>query len=619
MLIGLRQYVGNPLVNHRSEETILDFMSVVSLLGGLAMFLYGMNVMGDGLKSSSGQALKKLLEKVTSSPILGMLVGTLVTAVIQSSTATIVLTVGLLSAGILTLRQSISIVLGANIGTTVTAQIIRLMDIDSGGSTILSLFSPSFLAPLALIIGIIFLMFIKSQRVKGPGMMAMGFGLLFTGLLTMSSSVRPLSESQAFIDILQKFSDVPVLGILTGLVTTCIVQSSSAMIGIVQALSSTGVFTFKVIYPLIMGIDLGTCITTALVCSIGASKDAKRTGLAHILFNCVGTVIFMLAITILHATGALDAIWDRTMSSGDIANFSTLFKVVTALILLPFTNLLVKATMFLIKDDTVDDAEDYPEIRCLDEKLFISPAVALKQVSLATARMGSVAEKNFARSIEQLSAFSPEQSAKIEACEERIDSFADASENYLVKLSNHITSDADSNELNLLLQACTDFERIGDYAKTINDLAGRLVSEGLQFSDTAKEELEIVTAALREIIHTTVEAFSTQSEELSKKIEPLEEVIDEIVATLKDRHINRLKAGQCTIGAGLVFIEVLTHMGRAADQCSSIAVFLIGRHHEEILSNHHAYLHELHMGQDAEYAAEFDRKREEYFKPIADI
>lgn len=604
--------------NHRSEETILDFISVVSLLGGLAMFLYGMNVMGDGLKSSSGQALKKLLEKVTASPILGMLVGTLVTAVIQSSTATIVLTVGLLGAGILTLRQSISIVLGANIGTTITAQIIRLMDIDSKGSTILSFFSPSFLAPLALIIGIVLLMFIKSQKVKGPGMMAMGFGLLFTGLLTMSASVRPLSQSQEFIDVLQKFSDVPILGIITGLVTTCIVQSSSAVIGIVQALSSTGVFTFKVIYPLVMGVNLGTCITTALVCSVGTSKDAKRTGIAHIIFNCVGTLIFMIGISILHAVGTLDAIWNSTMSSGDIANFSTIFNFVTAVILLPFTNLLVRATMLLVKDAKSDD-EDYPEMRFLDENLFISPTIALEQVSLATARMGSLAEKNFEHSIEQLSDYSPEQSAKIAEREDRLDSFADASENYLVKLSNHITTDDDSNELNLLLQACTDFERIGDYAKTINDLAARLVNDGLQFSDTAKEELGIVTAALREIIHTTVEAFSTQDEALAKKIEPLEEVIDEIVATLKDRHIDRLKSGQCTIGAGLVFIEALTHMGRAADQCSSIAVFLIGRHHEEILSNHHAYLHELHMGQDAEYAAEFDRKREEYFKPIESI
>lgn len=557
-----------------------------------------------------------MLEKVTHSAVLGMLTGTLVTSVIQSSTATIVLTVGLMGAGILNLRQSISIVLGANIGTTITAQIIRLMDINSSGAVFLEIFKPSTLAPLAVLGGIILLKFVKNQKTKGIGMMLMGFGILFTGLMGMTEAVSPLSESQAFTDVLQKFSEMPVLGLLTGLITTFIVQSSSAVIGIVQALSSTGAFTFQTVYPLIIGINLGTCITTAIICSIGTDKDAKRTGIAHILFNCAGAVLFMVAITLLHNAGALDFIWDKPINSGGIANFTTIFNLVTALVLLPFTNQLVRLTTIIVKDSPDDTEEAYPEMRTLDEKLFISPALALHQVNIAEASMGRLARKNFNRSIDQLVSYDPERSAKISSVEDRLDSFTDAAENYLIKLSNHINSTEDNNELNLLLQAVTDFERIGDYATNINDLSARLVADGHAFSETAKRELEILSSALTEIIDLTVEAFANGDEAMARRIEPLEEVIDEMVATLKDRHINRLKNGSCTIGAGLVFIEVLTHMGRAADQCSSIAVFLLGRHNEEILSNHHAYLHELHKGTDAYYASEFEARRREFLDPI---
>ena len=596
----------------------MDIFTVITMLGGLAMFLYGMEIMGDGLKSSSSKALKSMLEKVTHSVVMGVITGTLVTAVIQSSTATIVLTVGLLGAGILNLRQAISIVMGANIGTTVTAQLIRLMDIDSGGNIILDLFNPDTLAPIAMVAGIILLMFIKKKKTHGIGTMLMGFGLLFTGLMLMSDSVAPLAESPLFVEAVQKFSNNPFLGILTGLVTTFIIQSSSAMIGIVQALSSTGVLTFNMIYPVIMGINLGTCITTAIVCSIGTNNDAKRTGFAHIAFNTIGTIMFMIVMTLLHRAGVLDGIWNSVVGSGEIADFTTLFNLITAIVLIPFANQLVKLTTVVIKDHD-DDPDEYPEIRSLDEKLFISPAVALHQVNVTTVQMAELARKNFRRSIMQLSEYDADRSAKIEAAEDRLDGYTDAAENYLIRLSSHIESDEDTNELNMLLQAVTDFERIGDYASKINELSRRLVEEGLAFSETAKNEISIMKDALLEIIDTTVTAFSTEDENMAKKIEPLEEVIDEMVATLKDRHILRLKNGSCKISAGLVFIETLTHMGRAADQCSSIAVFLMGKHHAEILTNHHAYLHELHKGNDADYAAEFAAKREQYLEPIHGI
>ncbi len=596
----------------------MDIFTVFTMLGGLAMFLYGMEIMGDGLKSSSSKALKSMLEKVTQSVIMGVLTGTLVTAVIQSSTATIVLTVGLLGAGILNLRQAISIVMGANIGTTITAQLIRLMDIDASGNLLLTFFNPDTLAPIAMIAGIILLMFIKRKKTNGIGTMLMGFGLLFTGLMLMSDSVAPLADSPIFAEAVQEFSNNPFLGILTGLVTTFIIQSSSAMTGIIQALSSTGVFTFNMVYPIIMGINLGTCVTTAIVCSIGTSKDSKRTGFAHIAFNTIGTVLFMIAMTLLHRFGVLDGIWNRIVDSGDIANFTTIFNLVTAIVLIPFANQLVKLTTYVIKDHD-EDPDEYPELRSLDDKLFISPPVALHQVSVTTVQMAELARKNFRRSILQLSEYNADRATKIDAAEDRLDSYTDAAENYLIRLSNHIESDEDTNELNMLLQSVTDFERIGDYACRINELGERLVQEGISFSAKAREELAIMTSALLEIIDTTVTAFSTQDEEMAKKIEPLEEVIDEMVASLKDKHLLRLKNGSCTISAGLIFIEVLTFMGRAADQCSSIAVFLMGRRHAEILSNHHAYLHELHKGNDAFYVAEFNEKRKQYLDPIFSI
>ena len=360
-------------------------MMAVKLLGGLAMFLYGMEVMGDGLKQGSGTALKNVLGKLTHNVVLGVLTGALVTAVIQSSTATIVLTVGLIGAGILNLKQAVSIVMGANIGTTVTAQIIRLMDIESGSGSILAFFKPDFLAPVALILGIILIMFVKKESVKTPGMIAMGFGILFIGLMSMTDAVDPLSSSPAFANVLSYFSDMPVIGIFTGLVLTVIVQSSSAMVGILQALSSTGAMTFELVYPIIMGINLGTCVTTAMVCSIGSSKDAKRTGVVHIVFNTVGTILFMIVMTIIRAAGGFPGLWESTVNSGGIANFQTIFNLLTAVALIPFTNFLVWTACKFVKDEEAAEVV-YPELAALDRKLMGVPAVALGGVTKSNLR-----------------------------------------------------------------------------------------------------------------------------------------------------------------------------------------------------------------------------------------
>ncbi len=593
-------------------------LTVISLLGGLAMFLYGMELMGDGLKHSSGNALKNVLGKLTGNIVLGLLTGTLVTAIIQSSTATIVLTVGLIGAGILNLKQAVSIVMGANIGTTVTAQIIRLMDIEAGAGSILNFFKPDTLAPLALIIGILLVMFIKRKGTKNVGEIAIGFGVLFTGLLSMTAAVKPLASSDAFIGILNYFSDMPVLGIFTGLVTTVIVQSSSAMVGILQALSSTGAMDFNLVYPMIMGINLGTCITTALVCSIGSSKDAKRTGVVHIVFNTIGTVLFMIAMTVIKSAGGFPNLWDSTVNSGVIADFQTLFNLITAVILLPFTGALMRLSCRIVKNDEVRE-DKYPELAALDKKLMISPSVALAEVNRAVIAMARAAKDNVALSLEQFRGYDDQRTEVINATEERLDQFADTADNYLVELARHVETRNDNRMLNTLMQSIPNVERIGDYATNFDEMAKKLHDADLTFSESAQQELDILGAAVQEIIRLTVEAFENDDEATARRIEPLEEVIDDMVLMLRNRHTARLCQGICSINSGLVFLDALTHLERAADQCSSLAMLILGKHNEEITKNHHQYLHDLHTSGNRSYLAEQEARREEFLAPLEAI
>jgi len=595
----------------------MDIFSIIMLLGGLAMFLYGMEVMSDGLKNASGTALKRVLEKVTSNVFMGVLTGTLVTAVIQSSTATIVIAVGLITAGILNLKQAVSIVLGANIGTTVTAQIIRLMDIDSGGNVILEFFKPSTLAPIAMVAGIILIMFVKKSNSKPLGEIFAGFGVLFTGLMNMTASVEPLSESQMFIDILGGFTDMPLLGIIAGLVLTMIVQSSSAMVGMLQALSVTGVMTMNLVYPIIMGINLGTCVTTAMVCSIGSSKDAKRTGIAHIVFNVVGTLLFMIVMTILKAAGFFPDFWGKVVDSGDIANFQTIFNLVTAIVLVPFTGLLVKLTYVFVKPDKEPQkTDDYAALHTLDEKLYVVPQIAIAEATSAIGVMGRLAHQNFRDSITQLDAYSEETSVGINTREEKLDEFTDTVENFLVGLAKTVQSDEQSEDINILVQTTTDFERIGDYATNINEFAERIKKDQVTFSATAIEELAILFGAVSDIIDLAVNAFVENDDEMAKKVEPLEEVIDDMVQYLRDSHINRLKTGECTVNSGIIFIETLTYLERASDQCSSVAILQLSKNNPAIRENHHDYLRELHKETDQTYVTDLRARREQYLKPL---
>lgn len=599
----------------------MDILSaIIQLLGGLAMFLYGIELMGDGLKNSSGAALKRILEKVTGNVWMGVLTGALVTAVIQSSTATIVLTVALIGAGILTLKQAVSIVMGANIGTTVTAQIIRLGSIESDGSFLLWLFDTDTLAPIALVAGIVLLMFIKSKNSKTIGDICIGFGVLFVGLNLMTDGVKPLIGTDAFMTFVA-FLGNPLFGILFGLILTVIVQSSSATVGMLQTVASvpgSGI-TFAMAYPVIMGINLGTCVTTAMVCSIGSSKDSKRTGVVHIAFNTIGTVLFLIVMTIMQKLSVFGReFWVAAVDSGGIANFQTIFNLVTAIVLVPFADMLVKLSLLFVKEDKPSE-DKHPELHTLDEKLFNSPAVAVGVTVKAVAAMGNIAKANFEKACNVLKKYDPVLVSEINEDEPYLDQFKDTADRFLVGLSKAVETEWDDRQMDMLIQTVPAFERVGDYATNLVELADRLQSENTTFSDMAKQELNIICAAVNEILNITVEAFANEDNEAAKAIEPLEETIDDMVMILKDRHTKRLKSGACSIGSGLVFMEALTYLERVSDHCSSIAVVMLARNNESILQNHYDYLREIHSGNDVAYLSERERRREQYIKPLKDV
>ena len=594
--------------------------AIIQMLGGLAMFLYGIEVMGDGLKNSSGEALKRVLEKVTGNVLMGVLTGAVVTAVIQSSTATIVLAVALIGAGVLNLKQAVSIVYGANIGTTITAWLTNLAFMESGDNWLLWLFDTDTLAPIALFAGIILIMFIKSNKTKTIGDICIGFGILFVGLMNMTGAVKGFADSPMFIEFLSSFSQSPLLGILAGLVITVIVQSSSATVAMLQSLSATGAMDFAGVYPIIMGINIGTCIVTAFYCFVGGSaRDSKRTGVAHVAFNTIGTVVVMIIMSLMQYFNVFGStFWTMTVDSTVIAVFQSLFNVFTAILLLPFTNKLVQLSILIVKDEP-EHVHRHPELHTLDEHLYISPAMALAEATKAVAFMGNVAKDNFARCCNALISGDLSEVDKINSEEETLDSFADLADHFMIGLSKVVEFEAEDRQVDMLLQTVPSFERIGDYGTNLVELAERLKNEDGSFSEMAKKELSIVCGAVNEIIGITIDAFTHDDNEAAKAIEPLEETIDDMVMILKDRHTKRLKTGACSIGSGLVFMDALNHLERTSDHCSSIGVMMLARSNEAILQNHHDYLHNVHQGNDESYRVEKNRRREQYIKPLNEI
>ena len=589
----------------------MDFFMIVSLLGGLALFLYGMSMLGSGLEKLSGGRLEQTLEKLTNNVFKGVLLGALVTGAIQSSSATTVIVVGLVNARILKLRQAIGIIMGANIGTTVTAHILRLSDLSSD-NFFLMLLKPTTLAPVVGIIGILMVMVGKKQKYKTLGEILLGFCILFTGMFNMEAAVSPLSESPEFANLFASFSN-PVIGVLVGAGVTAIIQSSSASIGILQALSSTGIITWSSAIPIILGQNIGTCITPILA-SIGASKNAKRTAAVHLSFNIIGTCVFLIVIYTIQSISPF-SFWDLPIDKGGIANFHTTFNVCVTLMFLPFVGLLEKLVIHLIPDQQTAGEVDDPAI-ALDDRLLASPGLAIQHCRDAVLQMGKLARKNFSASVRQLEQYNHKEAEKIREREDTIDRLEDRLGNYMLKIPQDNLSEQSSATISALLHILSEFERIGDYSINLVEFAENMESTGAEFSPQAQFELTTIGEAVGEAIDMALGCFEKQDLALAETIEPLEEVVDQMQETLKDRHINRLRNGQCTVDAAFPFVESLSCLERISDHCSNIGVYMISyvRGSDEV--DHHTYIMQLHAGQVGHYNEQFRRYTEKYYDQI---
>ena len=605
----------------RQEDIVLDtFYRIVSLLGGLALFLYGMRIMGDGLKSSSGGALKNVLSSVTDRPVKGFLLGMAVTCMIQSSTATIVLTVGLVGAGFLTFRQSTGIVLGANVGTAITAQIIRLMDVEAGAGSILYFFKSDNLAPMALIVGIILIMFVSTRTSDVIGTVCMGFGILFVGLMNMSSAVTAFGQSLS--NILVSFEDNYFLGFLSGALVTGIIQSSSAVIGILQSIASSVGVTFSAIFAVVIGVNIGDCLTTYLVCRIGAKPEQIRTCMIHIIYNVCAAVLLFVSIFILRSTGVLgDELWYATLRSGGVANVHGLFRLVPAVIFLPAAGFLEKMAVRIIPDTagTGADDEEQDYLRELDMRLISNPSMALLESRHLIGRMGEEALQNYDAVIAQISGWSDEADRKVLAREDTIDRMTDASNQYIVSVAQYITLDSDTVEQNFQLQAMTCIERIGDLAVNIEHNLQEMNAQGKTFSDSGRKELGFAFNTVRDILELAIEGFENEDDTLMIRVEPLEEVIDEMIETLRGRHSDRMVRGKCDVVSGMHYQNILLHLERVSDQCSDLAVYQLGRNNDDIRGQEHQYLHNLHHSEDKDYMTSFHSYYSKYYYMLDEI
>lgn len=557
------------------------FFSVCSLAGGIALFLYGMSIMGSGLEKLAGGKMESILQNLTSSVFKSVLLGAVVTGLIQSSAGTTVIVIGLVNSGILLLPQAIGVIMGANIGTTITGQIIRLSDI-SGDNFWLQLLKPTTFAPVVAFIGAILFVFFKAQKKRNIGSIMVGFGLLFTGMKLMETAVAPLSESETFIRMFTSLQN-PLLGILAGALVTVAIQSSSASLGILQALSSTGAVTWGSAIPIILGQNIGTC-STPLMAAIGASKGAKRSAIVHLYFNIIGTVVFISVIYGVKYTVGIP-FWNETMNMGDIANFHTLFNVLVTLLFMPFTKLLAKLAEATIRDVPGEDKK-LEEMPVLDERLLSSPSVAIQQAKGAVELMARNAEENYAASIPLLFSPSEEKVNIINQRESMVDKLEVYISNYLLKITDKELSEYESHAVTELMYYIVEYERIGDYAINVVDRSGEIFDKEITFSEIAKTELYLLHEAIMEIVAVTYKAFSADDAMVAQHVEPLEQTIDSMIDALRVKHVHRLKDGVCAIESGIIFLEILTNLERVSDHCSNIAARIIGASDDDHFDAH---------------------------------
>lgn len=579
--------------------------NVISLLSGIALFLFGMALMGDGLKQVAGNKLELILYRLTGNPIKGFLLGAGVTAVIQSSSATSVMIVGFVNSGMMKVRQAISIVLGAILGTSITGWIICLSDIGSTGGW-LDLFSTATLTGVISVIGIVLRMAAKDPAKKHIGDILMGFAVLMFGMSTMSAAVSPLREDPTFIRILTSFSN-PFLGILFGTLFTCVLQSASAAVGILQALASTGIIDFSIALPIIMGIAIGAAMPV-LLSAIGASVDGKRTAMVYLVAEVTGVILFAAIYYTLDALIRFPFA-DRIMTSVSIAFVNTVFRFIKVVALLPFTKQIEKTVNFLVRDKP-QQKEVEPEAMRLEERFIQHPALAIEQSRLTINAMAEEAKRNFVEAVALLHGYSNEQFKLVEDLENSVDRYEDKLGTYLVKVTEREMTVKQNAEVSKFLHTISDFERISDHALNIAEAAKELHEKNLSFSEAAAYELEVMEAALTEILSTAIRSFVNNDLQLAARVEPLEELIDNLCDEMKLHHVDRLQKGLCTLGQGFVFNDLLTNYERVADHCSNIAVALIELESDSF--DTHEYLNSLKELKSDMYERYYEEYRRIY-------
>lgn len=589
----------------------MNFFDLLSMVGGLALFLFGMHVLSEGLEKVSGGKLEKILENLTSNRLKAVLLGAGVTAVIQSSSATTVMVVGFVNSGIMKLSQAIGIIMGANIGTTVTSWILSLTGLE-GSNFFIKMLKPMSFSPILAMIGIIFIMFLKSEKKKDLGMIFVGFAVLMYGMDAMSSAVEPLKDVPEFANLFVMFKN-PILGMIVGALVTAIIQSSSASIGILQALCATGSISYAAALPIIMGQNIGTCIT-AMMSSVGATKNARRAAVVHLLFNLLGTIIFMVAFYAINAFVHFTFLEDAANETG-IAVIHTTFNVVATLILLPLAGVLEKLSLMIVKKDAEEErqeAEQAAFVR-MDERFLSTPAFALEQVNSYAVKMAEITKESLDEAIQLFFKYDDDIAKEVERKEQLVDRYDDEIGNYLVKLSSKNLSVKDTRKLNMIQHSIGDFERISDHAMNLVDAAKEMYKKEQSFSAKALEELHIFSKAIGDIVDLSVSIFEKEDAVAAKQIEPFEEAIDVIQKEMKKRHTKRLRKGKCTVEMGFVLSDVTNNYERIADHCSNIAISVMQLEEDDTLA--HEYVDNLQKGEGSEFDLRFQNYLKKYDLP----
>lgn len=589
----------------------MDIFGVLTMVGGLALFLYGMSLMGDGLSNISGGRLEKILEKLTSSPLKAVLLGAVVTAVIQSSSATTVMVVGFVNSGVMKLSQAVGIIMGANIGTTMTSWILSLSGIESS-NLFMQFLKPTSFSPVLAIIGVSFLMFSKKEKKKDVGMILVGFAILMFGMDTMSEAVKPLANVPEFTNILLAFSN-PILGMVAGMVLTAVIQSSSASVGILQALCVTGAVSYATAIPIIMGQNIGTCIT-ALLSGIGASKNARRASLIHLYFNLIGTIVFMVVFYAINAFAHFPFLEVAAGAAG-IAVIHTVFNVSSTIILLPFSKVIEKLAYISIKDEAEEVVETQADkdFKLLDVRFLETPGLAVEECRVVARHMSEVTRESLTLAMELVAKYDEKKAERVKFLENEIDRYEDRLGSYLVKLAQKQMSERDNHTTSIILQCLNEFERISDHAVNVMFSAKEMNEKGLSFSKKAVEELSIYSQAVSEIMELATEVFSSHDTDRTMDIETLKEVISYLRSELKQHHIKRLQKGKCTIEMGFIHSDIITSYKRVADHCSNIAVCIAEVNSDEYGT--HSYIDEMKHNNSEVYKSHYKHVRKKYQLP----